>query len=187
MLRQYRAHAFTARFVGTILMPDPREKDMITVLEFLLIGHFLGVFILVAGLGVATTLGMRSEKISDVKTLKSLMDILVFNGRVVITIGMLLTFVFGIALVGETDHEMSEAWISVAFLLWFLILGLTHAILVKGTKEISSRCDELISEGTTTTTEFQGSALSKKLAMAGVAINIATVVMLYLMVAKPGA
>ncbi|MFV1990814.1 MAG: DUF2269 family protein [Acidimicrobiales bacterium] len=154
--------------------------------EFLLISHLLGVFILVAGLGVATTLGMYSEKTDNVRTIKSMMDILTFNGRVVITAGMLITFVFGIALVGETDHEMSEAWISASFLLWFIILGLTHAVLVKGTKETAARCDELLASGATATTEFQGSALSKKLATTGWVINVSTLVMLYLMVAKPG-
>lgn len=155
--------------------------------EFLLIGHLFGVFILLAGLGVGTTLGLRSQKVNDVKTLKWMMDTLLFNGRAVVTSGMVLAIGFGIALVSETGHEMSESWISAAFLLSFVSLGLLHGVVLKGVREVAANCDELLAAGTSESTDHQGSALGKKLALAGMATNVGILVMLWLMVAQPGA
>jgi uncharacterized membrane protein len=45
-------------------------------------------------------------------------------------VALVLAGLFGLGLVFEQDYEFSEPWISIAFLLWFLMLGVVFGFLV---------------------------------------------------------
>jgi hypothetical protein len=45
-------------------------------------------------------------------------------------VALVLAGLFGLGLIFEQDYEFSEPWISIAFLLWFLMLGVVFGFLV---------------------------------------------------------
>lgn len=86
---------------------------------------------------------------------------------------LVLTGVFGILLVVLSDEvwEFSEPWISGAFLVWFALLGVLFGLLVPAERKAAT-----------------GDAdAAKKGAMFGGFIHLLLLVMLYLMIFKPGA
>ena len=50
--------------------------------------------------------------------------------RPVHAVALVLAGLFGLGLIFEQDYEFSEPWISIAFLLWFLMLGVVFGFLV---------------------------------------------------------
>ena len=84
--------------------------------------------------------------------------------------------VWGMALVGLSDKEIkfSEAWVSVSFLLWIVIVGVTHA-LVAPTRD---RLEEA--------TDTDRPALIQRLRIGTGFNNVVWVVVVGLMVWKPG-
>lgn len=74
-------------------------------------------------------------------------------------------------LLSDDVWEFSQLWISLAFLLWFAIAGLVSARIGKG--------ERLLSEG--------DMSASKMIEQAGKIATVLLVVMLYLMIFKPGA
>ena len=86
---------------------------------------------------------------------------------------LVLTGVFGILLVVLSDEvwEFSEPWISGAFLVWFALLGVLFGLLVPAERKAAD-----------------GDAdAGKKVSMFGGFVHILLLVVLYLMIFKPGA
>lgn len=94
-----------------------------------------------------------------------------FTSRISLTaLGVL--FLTGIIMIVQSDGwEFSDAWISIAFLVWFAIGGVVSAMILKGEKQIASG-------------DMGGRAL---IAKGGPIATVLMVIMLYLMVFKPGA
>lgn len=83
---------------------------------------------------------------------------------------LLLTGVWLIFLAGDGVIEFSDAWISLAFLVWLAIGGVVSAMILKGEKGMAA-----------------GDLSMERLVSRGVAITtVLLAIMLYLMVFKPG-
>lgn len=85
---------------------------------------------------------------------------------------LVLTGVFGILLVVLSDgaYEFSQMWISIAFLLWFALLGVLFGLLVPAERKAAA-----------------GDAdAAKKVSMFGGIVHTLLLVMLVVMVWKPG-
>lgn len=88
--------------------------------------------------------------------------------------------------------EISQSWVSIAMLLFIVALGISHGLLRPSLKKLNAiLADE--DGGTTssgdapeTADEATVDALSKKVAVSGAVLNLLTLVILYLMVWKPG-
>lgn len=96
-------------------------------------------------------------------------------GRTVYLSALPLAGLFGIALILLSDEvwEFSQAWVSLAFLVWFAMLGVFHVFVVKGRRLGSGGGGG----GSSTAVDLQtGEAL----------MTLLFVVMLYLMIWKPG-
>lgn len=89
-----------------------------------------------------------------------------------ISLGALgLLFITGLILVLMFDGwEFSQTWISLAFLVWFAIGGVVSAMILKGEKQIASG-------------DMSGRDLVAK---GGPIATVLMVIMLYLMIFKPG-
>ena len=96
-------------------------------------------------------------------------------GRIVYLSALPLAGIFGIILVLLSDDvwEMSQTWISLAFLVWFAMLGVFHVFVVKG-RPLGSGGGR--SRSATAVDVQTGEAI----------MTLLFVVMLYLMIWKPG-
>jgi hypothetical protein len=100
-------------------------------------------------------------------------------GRTVYLSALPLAGLFGIALILLSDEvwEFSQTWISLAFLVWFAMLGVFHVFVVKGRPLGSGGGGRGGRGGSSTAVDLQtGEAL----------MTLLFVVMLYLMIWKPG-
>jgi hypothetical protein len=105
-------------------------------------------------------------------------------------------FVFGFitALVGnESPVKFDKAWLSTSMVLYLVGIAITHAVMIPSTKRMGALLNELNAgpppgAGATgpppQVAEVQ--AVGKRLAMGGMVLNVILMVILFLMVVKPG-
>lgn len=94
------------------------------------------------------------------------------NDLVVHGPALVLAGVFGFGLVGmsEKAFEFSQAWISVAMLLWFIMLGLVFGLLLPAQKRVAAGDDSAL----------------KLVSMAGGIIHLLFLLQVIVMIWKPG-
>jgi hypothetical protein len=94
-----------------------------------------------------------------------------------------------------TGIEISDSWLSVAMLLFIVAVGISHGVLRPSVKKLNAALTatadaDALAPGAETSgpaaQDMEIDALSKKVAAAGGALNLITVVILYFMVWKPG-
>jgi len=104
-------------------------------------------------------------------------------------------FVFGFitAIIGKPAVKFSQAWLSTSMVLYLVGIAITHAVMIPSTKRMGVLLNELNAgpppgAGATgpppQVAEVQ--AVGKRLAMGGMVLNLLLVVILFLMVVKPG-
>jgi uncharacterized membrane protein len=91
-----------------------------------------------------------------------------FHGPALVLTGLLG---LGLVLMSEDVWEFSDAWISGAFLVFFALLGVLFGLLVPAERKVAAGHADA----------------AKKVAMFGGFVHILLLVMLYLMIFKPGA
>ena len=104
--------------------------------------------------------------------------------------------VFGILLVLMSDdaYKFSEAWISLSFLLYIVGLGLSHGVLRPNVKQMHALMRELVAmppaaTGAATGRPPQVDEIERRgraVGTTGAILNLILIVILYLMVWKPG-
>ena len=94
------------------------------------------------------------------------------NGRQIHFPALVALGGFGIAMVLTSDPRIGfdQAWVSLAFLVWLAITGLVSAVMLPGERKMA--------EGDL--------SVEKKVEVGGQIITLLTLVMLYLMIWKPG-
>ena len=156
--------------------------------EFLLIVHIVGAFLIVGGAFTATSLGIYAGSSTSTHTMRLAADLQRKVEFALIVPGSLVVLVFGILLVADSDViDFSEGWVSASFALWILVTAAGPAVLGRHAKRIKARAEVLIAQGVTESPELQseyGTPLVKAVSMA---LDVALIVFVYLMVAKPGA
>jgi hypothetical protein len=108
-----------------------------------------------------------------------------------------LVFVFGFLLVlGEGGPEFSDMWVMAAMTLYIIALGVSHGLMFHTLKKMRANLAELVAMGPPPEGAVASGpppqavaveALGKRVAMIGAFLNLSVVVVLYLMVFKPGA
>ena len=102
-------------------------------------------------------------------------------------------FVLGLALVGLSDPvwKFSQTWVWLAIVLYLVSLGISHGVLFPALKRMRVLMGEMVAAGPPQggpppqVTEMQ--ALGKRVGAAGATLDVMVVVILVLMVFKPGA
>jgi uncharacterized membrane protein len=94
------------------------------------------------------------------------------NGRRIYAPALILTGLFGFAMQGMSDGfiEFSQTWFSLAIILWLGMNGVLHAMLLPAERAVAGG-DE---------------TAAKKIDTASIILTVLMLVMLYLMVFKPG-
>ncbi len=101
-----------------------------TPFKLVLVLHILTV--LVAFLPVAHAL-LTMQSRSSAGGGSSMMATMLANNRKVYAPALVLSGLFGMALVGMSDSEysFSQAWVSIAFLVWIAMNGVLHGVIVR--------------------------------------------------------
>jgi uncharacterized membrane protein len=101
--------------------------------------------------------------------------------------------VFGILMVLASDKawKFSQTWIWLALLLYVVAIGISHAILIPGHKRVNALLAEMeqvpVTGGATPPPQAaEVEALGKRMAAAGATLNVFVVILLFLMIWKPG-
>jgi uncharacterized membrane protein len=94
------------------------------------------------------------------------------SGQRIFANSLIVAGLLGFALVGMSDSgiEMSETWISLSILIWIALIGVLHGLIIPTQRAVS--------EG--------DSAAEAKLTKIGPIFHLLALVMLYLMVFRPG-
>ena len=157
-------------------------------LEILLFFHILGAFLIVAGAGIGAATGIAMSRTTSVRAIGVLAAVSRRAEMIAIVPAALLAIVFGTWLVAHLDaYAFDEPWISGAYVLWVVALGLGTGVLSPLMRRISERADQLEAEGVETNEELRALAGAPRGAITGIALHVIILAFLYLMVFKPGA
>lgn len=153
--------------------------------EWYLFGHLAGVFLMLAAAGLSTGAMVAAGKSAAANTVVTLLDLLRFSETVITSLGIVLAVVFGLLLVDEGNFEMGDPWVSTAFTLVIVALAIDHGFLLRRVRNIR---DEAAALGSAAVPEGLRARLTDPLtAGAGVLLDVILVVLLWVMIAKPGA
>ena len=153
--------------------------------QTLLFFHILGAFLILAGAGAGTAAGIAMTRTDRVQTIGTLAQIGHTAERYANIPGGILTFVFGTWLVNEGGWDFGALWISLAYLIWFVAMGLGTGVLARFNKRVHARADELTAEGIEESDELAAMASARTGPITGNILHILTLAILYLMIAKP--
>jgi uncharacterized membrane protein len=103
-------------------------------------------------------------------------------------------FVLGIllVLVGDEVWEWDQAWINISMLLYIVGIGLSHGLMRPSVRRMNALSAQLAAGGPTAGAAgpppevAEAEALEKRIAAVGMALNLLVVVIIFLMVFKPG-
>ena len=144
-----------------------------TLFKVLFLGHILSLVVAFAPAVVNPILMAKVKAQDDESTLVRVASHLASNGRQIHFPALIAVGGFGIAMVLASDEVIGfgDTWVSLAFLLWLAIGGLVLALLLPNERKLAA--GDLEAEA--------------KVALGGQIVTVLTLVMLYLMIWKPGA
>lgn len=141
-----------------------------------LVLHLLAVVFIVGPTAVASVTSARHARAGEVAALRTAMRTTRLYG-----IATVLAVALGTGLIGLGDvggqWEFSQAWISASYALWFVAVALTLAVVVPAQESAV----QALGAG-----QDAGSA-ARRISIAGGLVSLAYVVIVVLMVVKPGA
>ena len=139
---------------------------------------FLGGGVLAAAFNIAA---LRSERPSEIALFLGLTRVAV----VLIAFGALLTLVLGFWLVSDQDYSFGDLWLVLSLILWFVAIGMGQA---GGMRDRRTRilADELAASGNVATPELMALLRDPRTLALDYGSGVVLVVVLALMVWKPG-
>jgi uncharacterized membrane protein len=153
--------------------------------HWLVFFHVTGAFMVLGGAvmaGIFNVSALRRERPSEIVVLFRLTRLAVRS----ITIGMVVALGFGLWLVSDAGYGWGETWIVLALILWFVANAMGG---IGGRRDMRTRelAEQLAAQGDQPSAELQ-SRLRDPLALAlSWGSGIVVVVILTLMIWKPGA
>jgi uncharacterized membrane protein len=147
--------------------------------------HVTGAFMVLGGAvmaGIFNVAAWRRERPSEVVLLFRLTRFAVTS----ISIGMALTLAFGLWLVSDADYGWGEAWIIVALVLWVAANALGG---IGGKRDTRARelAERLVAEGDAPSAELRARVRDPISLALSWGSGVLVVVILVLMIWKPGA
>jgi uncharacterized membrane protein len=152
--------------------------------QWLLALHVTGAFLFIGGAVVAAALNVaarRTERPSEIATFLGLVRVAV----PVLGIGSLLTLVLGLWLVHDAGYGFGQAWIVAALILWVLTgaMGGAGGRRDRETRELAER---LAAEGDQPSSELHARLRDPVANTLSWGSGVAVIVILALMIWKPG-
>jgi uncharacterized membrane protein len=135
--------------------------------------HILAVIVAFAPAFTSPVLVAKIKKAEGEGALPKLAGHLHGNARTIHFPALILVGLFGLGLVGMSDGfaEFSDTWVILALIVWIAICGVVSAVITPSEKALGG--GDLAAE--------------KKIALGGQIASVLLLVMLYLMIFKPGA
>jgi uncharacterized membrane protein len=156
-----------------------------TAVDWLLMFHITGAFLLVGGsvaAGCLYVLAIRAERPSETAALLRLIRVVV----PVIGLGSVSALVFGLWLVHELDFRFWSFWIIAAIVLW-LVMGALGGAGGKHQGKARKLAEQLAAAGDTASDELRAALRDPRGNAMSWLAGIATVLLLVDMIWKPGA
>ena len=153
--------------------------------HWLLVFHMTGVFLILGGAafgGILNVAALRRERPSEIVVLFRFVRIAVRA----ISLGMVLTLVFGLWLVGDLDFvKWSNTWVILALILWVVANALGGA---GGRREKETRklAERLAAEGDGRSAELRARMRDRLTLALSWGSGIVVIAILALMIWKPG-
>lgn len=140
--------------------------------DLMLLIHLAAVVVTFAPAAINPLLEKHFEKNGGEPVLRNWAGFSAFYTSRISLSGLVVLLVTGVLMILLSDDvwEFSQTWISLTFLVWFAIGGVVSAMILKGEKQVAAG-------------DLSGRAL---IAKGGPIATLLLVVMLYLMVFKPG-
>lgn len=140
--------------------------------DLMLLIHLAAVVVTFAPAAINPLLERHFEKNGGEPVLRNWAGFSAFYTSRISLSGLVVLLVTGVLMIVLSDDvwEFSQTWISLSFLVWFAIGGVVSAMILKGEKQMAAG-------------DSSGRALVAK---GGPIATVLLVVMLYLMVFKPG-
>lgn len=141
------------------------------VYQLLLILHLVSVVVAFSPAIVHALTGSRLLK-QDEGASRSFFRVAAGNERMVYLPALAVVGLLGFAMVGMSDGawKFSDPWVSVAALLWLIIAGIVSAVIVPA--------ERLLADG--------DRSVESKVAVGGGIVSVLFVIVVFLMVVKPG-
>lgn len=153
--------------------------------EWYLFFHLIGVFFLVAATGLTTGAAIAAGRATAASTVVTLLNLQLRSERIVTSIGAVLVFVFGTLLVIEAGHSFAAPWISTAYTLFFIALAIDHGFYLR---KVKAARDIAVGLGDgPVTLELRDRLDDYGVRLAGIALILLWVVILWIMIVRPGA
>jgi len=139
--------------------------------NIMLLLHVLTALVAFAPAFVHPFLGEQSKQL-DAGSRRQVLGFLVQNGRRVYLPALVVTGILGFGLVGMSSDVFapSQGWVVASLVVWIAINGVLHAVVVPAERAIADGDDS--AEG--------------RLTIGGIIATVLLVVILYLMIFKPG-
>jgi uncharacterized membrane protein len=153
--------------------------------DWLLFLHVTGAFMVLGGAviaGVFNVSALRRERPSEIALLYRLTSFAVRS----ISVGMVLTLVFGLWLVGHLDYRWGDAWIVTSLVLWVVASALGG---VGGNRDKAARqlAERLAAEGDAPSPELSARLRDPVSLALSWGSGVVVIAILALMIWKPGA
>ena len=167
------------------------------IYKFLLVLHILCAIVGFGGVMLNGIYDAQAKKRQGAEGL-AVLEANTFVSTRVAEMFIYAVFVIGLALVGLSDKawKMDQVWLSAAMGLYIVGLGVAHGVLIRGGKRLVALQREQVaagpgsragsqSGGSPQTAEME--SIRQRLAIGGAFNNVLVIVILFLMVWKPGA
>lgn len=153
--------------------------------EWYLFGHIVGAFLLLIATGATTGAGIALGQTTRANTAATLLNMMRISEYAVRSAGVVLVIVFGALLIEEVGYSWGDAWISAALTILIVAMAVDHGFLMRrlgkslglaralGDAPVSAELSSMLKDPVT--------------AIVGVALDLSFFVILFLMIAKPGA
>jgi uncharacterized membrane protein len=157
----------------------------LTTYSWLLFLHITGAFLFLGGAVAAAVFNVSAqtrERPSEVAALMRMTQVVV----PIVGLGSIMTLVFGLWLVHDVGYGYGDGWIVAAIILWAVAAGLGGA---GGKRERETRvlAERLAAEGDSPSSELRARMRDPAAIAMSYGAGIALLVVLVLMIWKPGA
>ena len=153
--------------------------------DWYLFGHIAGAFLLLAATGATTGAGIALGQTTRANTAATLLSMMRISELAVRSAGVVLVLIFGALLIEEADYSWGDPWISAALTILVVAMAIDHGFLMRRLNK-SLTAAKALADGPVST-ELSAMLKDPVTAVVGVALDLSFFVILFLMIAKPGA